>query len=380
MKIFLNVFVQVALATFIKASYINYTTVTGYFLQDEPSTDPSTFVYYEENFGLINRTYAADSYNKDAAQYKDLKYMTQWQRFYQEVIRLNLESPKNVEYKVFFFGRHGDGYHNDAEAYYGTPAWNCYWAELDGNSTMTWHDAALSATGVAQAQTAHDFWQQLINEQRIHTPDAYYVSPLTRCLQTANVTFSDLALPRGSSPFKPTIKELFREGISIHTCDNRQSKSYIHNLFPSWTIEQGFTENDELWNGVTSETDDAEAVRSKKVMDEVFQELSARDGQNLFVSVTSHSGQIASILSVLGHQPFSLNTGAVIPVLIKAETLEETVPTPCLTWTASAHCTAPPATSLANCVCAGFATPVTTPLVTITAEPPTITAPVCYDV
>jgi hypothetical protein len=25
--------------------YVNYSTVTGYFLQDEPSTDPSTFNY-----------------------------------------------------------------------------------------------------------------------------------------------------------------------------------------------------------------------------------------------------------------------------------------------------------------------------------------------
>jgi hypothetical protein len=34
-----------AAATTASASYINYTTVTGYFLQDEASTDPSTFVY-----------------------------------------------------------------------------------------------------------------------------------------------------------------------------------------------------------------------------------------------------------------------------------------------------------------------------------------------
>jgi len=27
------------------ASYLNYSTVTGYFLQDDPATDPSTFDY-----------------------------------------------------------------------------------------------------------------------------------------------------------------------------------------------------------------------------------------------------------------------------------------------------------------------------------------------
>lgn len=34
------------------------------------------------------------------------------------------QAPSNVQFKVFFFGRHGDGYHNDAQDYYGTPAWN----------------------------------------------------------------------------------------------------------------------------------------------------------------------------------------------------------------------------------------------------------------
>jgi hypothetical protein len=27
-------------------------------------------------------------------------------------------------YKVLFMGRHGEGFHNAAESYYGTPAWN----------------------------------------------------------------------------------------------------------------------------------------------------------------------------------------------------------------------------------------------------------------
>jgi hypothetical protein len=186
-------------------------------------------------------------------------------------------------------------------------------------------------------------------------------------------------MAQSSAEFKPTIKELLREGISIHTCDSRSNETYIHNLVPDWTIEYGFTEDDELWNGVTGETTNAEAVRSKKVLDEMFRELGSDSSQNLFVSVTSHSGQIGSMLSVLGHRAFSLNTGAVIPVIIKAETLQEYVATTCYTWSTSAHCTAPPAISVSNCICASSVPAVTTPLVTITSEPPTITAPVCYD-
>lgn len=192
-------------------------------------------------------------------------------------------------------------------------------------------------------------------------------------------------MPRSGAEVKPTVKELLREGISIHTCDNRRNRTYIHDLFPDWRIEDGFAETDELWNGITRETSDAEAVRSKKVLDEIFTELNEIEtsvcelsNDNLFVSVTSHSGQIGSLLSVLGHRSFSLSTGAVIPVLVRAEWLDKDVATTCLAWSVSPHCTAPPATSVSACVCASSAAAVTTPLVTVTAEPPTVTGPVCY--
>ena len=41
------------------------------------------------------------------------------------------------------------------------------------------------------------------------------------------------------------IKEGFREGISGHTCDRRGSRSYIRKTFPSFGIEEGFSEEDE---------------------------------------------------------------------------------------------------------------------------------------
>ena len=54
-----------------------------------------------------------------------------------------------MAYKVLFLGRHGDGIHNAAESYYGTPAWNCYYSELDGNGTVVWADALLTAASSA---------------------------------------------------------------------------------------------------------------------------------------------------------------------------------------------------------------------------------------
>lgn len=70
------------------------------------------------DFGLINRTFPADN-DTNNRQTK-----TSWERLYHQVLTLNKESSRDVEYKVLFLGRHGEGWHNAAEEYYGTPAWN----------------------------------------------------------------------------------------------------------------------------------------------------------------------------------------------------------------------------------------------------------------
>ncbi|CAG8954695.1 hypothetical protein HYFRA_00004617 [Hymenoscyphus fraxineus] len=289
--------------------YTKYSTVTGFFLQDESCTDPATFDYTAENFGLINRTYPTDG------RYEE-KFLTQWQRFEKYVDHLNDECDEGVEYKVLFLGRHGEGYHNVAETYYGTPAWNCYWSLLDGNGTSVWADAEITPNGVAQAQVAADYWATQVLLQKIPIPQSFYTSPLTRCLQTANITFSQLRLRHGA-PFRPTVKEYFREGISGHTCDRRSSKAHIHGLFPRYKIEEGFAECDELWKPLLAEQPVNQDVRTKTVLDDVF-----GSDKHTWVSITSHSGEISSILRVIGHQPFRLATGAVIPVLIKAETIK----------------------------------------------------------
>lgn len=121
---------------------INFTSVPGYFIQDDAATNPTGFDYVSAfhlislwrcvipkiltdsqatvNFGLVNRTYPTDK-RFDAAGTK-----TQWQRFEAWVKHLNSGCNKkpNVQYKVLFMGRHGEGWHNAAESFYGTPAWN----------------------------------------------------------------------------------------------------------------------------------------------------------------------------------------------------------------------------------------------------------------
>ncbi|KKY20430.1 putative phosphoglycerate mutase family protein [Diplodia seriata] len=296
-------------------SHINYTTVTGYFLQDDPATDPSTFDYTKVNLGLINRTYPSD------AAFDPTGQKTQWQRFAHHVSELNRNASANgtgVQYKVLIMGRHGEGDHNVAESYYGTPAWDCYWSLLDGNGTSTWADARLTRAGVDQALVAHAFWSAALGDAAvaIPAPESYYVSPLARCLATANYTFGglDAKLP-ADRPFRPVVKELLRESLGLHTCDRRSSKTWIRETYPEWEIEPGFAEDDELWSATLRESSTAQIARLKTLLDDIF----AHD-PNTFISLTSHSGSIRSVLAAVGHRDFSLLTGAVIPVLVRAET------------------------------------------------------------
>ncbi|KAH6674129.1 histidine phosphatase superfamily [Halenospora varia] len=287
--------------------YIKYSTVTGYFQQDDHNTDDKKFDYTISNFGLIDRSYDSDPHaDPDGTK-------TQWERFEHEVARLNRESGSKTQYKVLYMGRHGEGYHNVAEAFYGSRDWDCYWSLQDGNETSTWVDARLTPIGIAQAQKANAFWHLMITIQKIPTPELYYTSPLMRCLATAEHTFSGLKLPE-HKPFKPLIKELIREAIGAHTCDMRSTKTEIQKAYPDWPIEPGFAEEDPLWDPELRETNEAMDIRLREALDGIFS-----SNEKTFISISSHSGAIGSILRVLEHRNFSLGTGQVIPVLVKAE-------------------------------------------------------------
>lgn len=216
---------------------------------------------------------------------------TQWQRFEAEVVRLNRLDEFVTQYKVLFLGRHGQGYHNLAESLYGTEAWDCYWSRKTGNNDISWIDSELTPLGVSQALDVHNFWAQMIELEKIPTPQSYYTSPLLRCQQTAFHTFSGLAVP-SERPFNPVIKELLRETIGVHTCDKRSTKSTIQARYPDWTVEDGFTETDELWSPSLRESRGALDQRSKVILDDIL-----GNDENQFLSISSHGGLIGSILS-----------------------------------------------------------------------------------
>ncbi|KAG5645137.1 hypothetical protein DXG03_006854 [Asterophora parasitica] len=81
----------------------SYTTVPGFFIQDEPTTRASAI---PPRFGLLD----------DSAD--------RWDKFFAHLAGLDESADRYTSYKVFFLGRHGQGVHNVAEAKYGTKAWD----------------------------------------------------------------------------------------------------------------------------------------------------------------------------------------------------------------------------------------------------------------
>ncbi|PSN72424.1 phosphoglycerate mutase family protein [Corynespora cassiicola Philippines] len=285
--------------------HFKYSVVKGYFLQSEEETDDTKFDFIKQNFGLIDRKYETDTEG-------DLK---QWQRFERFARHLNASSEEGVQYKVLFLGRHGQGWHNVAESKYGTKAWDCYWSMLEGADGMVWADAHLTEVGQGQAKDVHKLWSSLLPEG-IPPPETYYVSPLTRTIETADLSFKGLALPE-DKPYDPIGKELLREAIGVHTCDRRSTASHIRNTFPHVKLEPGFSEEDPLWTADYREPRSARKYRLEQLLDDMFEHDS-----NVFLSLTSHSGAIASILEAISHRNFALQTGGVIPTLVRAEKVE----------------------------------------------------------
>ncbi|KAK2836927.1 hypothetical protein FQN49_006584 [Arthroderma sp. PD_2] len=288
-------------------SHIEYSTVPGYFMQDDPATEPSTFDYAKSGFGLIDQVYDTD------AAFDPNHDKSQWARFEHKVRSLNHNAASHIRFVVLFLGRHGQGYHNVAESFYGTTAWDAYWSKLDGDGTIIWSDAHLTKEGINQAKVARDTWVAQMKDS-VPLPEAYYTSPLDRCLATAKITFGDLQLPH-SKPFVPIVKELLRETTGVHTCDRRSSRNYIESTYPTYEIEQGFSPTDMLWDPKIRESDSARDARLKKLIDDIFTHDSST-----FMSLTAHGGAIRSIFNVIGHRKFALQTGSVIPVVVRAET------------------------------------------------------------
>ncbi|KAL7266031.1 putative phosphoglycerate mutase pmu1, partial [Rhizina undulata] len=142
-----------------------------------------------------------------------------------------------------------------------------------------------------------------------------------RAASTLLLNWRGITPKPGANP-TPIIKEKLRETIGIHTDNRRGTASYLHATYPTFAIEPGFSEKDLLWGPVLMESNSARDVRLGHALDEIF----ANDDAT-FISITAHIGVINSILNVLGHRSFNVQTGGMIPIVVKVEFLPTAAPT-----------------------------------------------------
>ncbi|KAJ7154898.1 histidine phosphatase superfamily [Mycena crocata] len=268
-----------------------YEYIPGFFAQDDPLVDSEALGAVPPRFGLLD---ASDS---------------RWSDLSAKLRELNVQDAA-VSYKLFFFARHGEGYHNAGREKHGSTDWLAHWAMLNGDQEITWGpDAELTPLGKSEAAHAHKMWKaERALDDPMPLPEKMYCSPMTRAMQTHAITFE------GVSDQRALVVENVREWHSKHTCDKRRTGTYIQTAFSHVDIESGFTEEDELWKPEARETQEHAAARARTVLDKIF----TQDNDVTFLSVTVHVGIIASFLRAVNREWYSLPTGGVLPIVIKA--------------------------------------------------------------
>ncbi|CAN6670158.1 probable phosphoglycerate mutase Pmu1p [Trichomonascus vanleenenianus] len=270
----------------------------GFLKQSALETDYDSFRYLECDFGLDKPS---------------------WTDFKEEFEKLVASADANTRYKVLFLARHGQGWHNYTIEKYSEPYWDEHLCMLYGNDEITWGpDPELTELGVNQAKANNREWKNQVTKG-VPLPQAFYVSPFTRSIDTMLHTWDGIMLNiEEPQVAPPLVLEDLREDIGIHTCDERNTRSYIAKKYPHLVIEKGLTETDELHSPHVRETLEQHNVRTRRFLNRLFAWDWDTPNPHLYVSVTSHSGTNISFLDVIGHRPFPLETGGMIPVVVKA--------------------------------------------------------------
>ena len=279
---------------------LDYSTVAGYFKQDDARTQEWVFDFHQENFGLIT-----DQFSGDGSQ-------APWQRFARWVDKMNGDATDGESFRVLFIGRAVESKHNVASGKYGSTDFDNFKSKHPGDAQFNWTDPQITVRGRVQTEVNHGFMSTQLTQQKMPAPQSYYVSPLARTLDTAEKIFGGLDLPFDRQ-FRPIVKEDLRETHGVRMCDKRSSATWIREHFPGFTLEQGFPFDDERWNPDLRETEEEHTARTQRFLDAIF----ASD-PNTWISLTCHAGTSKTLMTVLNHRPWPLKMGEIVPVLVRA--------------------------------------------------------------
>jgi len=156
----------------------------------------------------------------------------------------------------------------------------------------------LTELGLDQARNIQARWKEEV-AARIPLPSKRYTSPLTRAMDTCRIQFEDIgSFPNPVVVFEvsssyacfflsSSIPKNCREENGVHTCDKRRSRTFISTRFPKFQVDEGMTEEDELWKTDVRETHEQVAQRAKLVLDHIFEHDTLSNCQCLFLCVFS---------------------------------------------------------------------------------------------
>jgi broad specificity phosphatase PhoE len=241
---------------------------------------------------------------------------TRWFRLWSEIDTLNHNSDGDV-YKVIFLGRHALATNSDV-------------TEWDDGKDPVWAsdvplvDSPLTQDGYLQAFNVLSKWQEensLADGECIGIPNVSYVSPMMRALVTNSITFATQLNASGGPTIHTFVHENCREQV-YHKGDqaeHRKSKRCIHEMFPKFTIEDSFADDDPLW-GKKETLGDVEH-RATDILDSIFDD--SNDNKN-FVSITGHGTINSAILDIVGLNDLrgKVHHGGVIPFICKKSKTE----------------------------------------------------------
>ncbi|ODO04556.1 hypothetical protein I350_05160 [Cryptococcus amylolentus CBS 6273] len=275
-----------------------FEVVQGFFVQNGPKPKHVEFEeILQKSFGLVDQS------------------PERWTNLKASLKKLQDEAPEGVQYKVLFLGRHGQGWHNFGNAKYGDD-WDHKWALLTGDDEITWGpDPPLTPLGIQQAQSIYAAWSREVKQGAPVGAGQmkWLVSPLVRTNQTLEASWGELV------EGKPEAWEDLREIYGYHTNDLRYTKTELQKRFPNVDFSS-ITEDDELWTPEPRETYEHAGLRGQRAMDRLFSEGGPSE---TFISVTAHAAFYRSLLKVLNHQEYELETGEMIPVVVKATKLSK---------------------------------------------------------